>query len=277
MKDRTAYPLDNSAAIHLAARSRRHTNAFRITVSLRDSVCPRSLQKAVDRIAPRFPCVIAGIRAGAFQYRLVPVKSPPAICPDTVCLAPMRRTEIKTCAVRFLYRDNQISAEFFHSLTDGHGGLVVLSTLVAAYLEIRYGCRIPASVVTLERNAAPKCAELADDYLTYAGPHARLQSHEATYQLPGQAVESGIPWTAAHFYAADEVSAAARRYGVSVTTFLSAVMAASVLRIQRIHGGNRQAVQIMVPVDLRRLFESATLRNFALFALLRIQTAPNRL
>ena len=271
MKHNNYYPLDTSAMIHLAARSRRHSNAFRITISLREPVQPQTLQEAVDKITPRFPSVIAGIHAGLFQYRLVPAQNPPAVRPDTVCLAPMRRTEVKTCAVRFLYQGNQISAEFFHSLTDGYGGMVVLGTLAAAYLQLRYGCSIPVSALTLDQDTEPKGAELIDDYLTHAGSHPQLPSHEATYQLPGQAAKTELPQTSARFYIADEVSAAARRYGVSVTTFLSAVMSAAVLQIQHTHGGNRQAVQIMIPVNLRKLFESSTLRNFALFALLRIQ------
>lgn len=271
MKQRITYPLDISAAIHLAARRRRHCNAFRITVSLKDAVCPQTLQKAVNQITPRFPSVIAGIHAGLFEYRLVPASEPPEIRPDTACLAPMSRRELHTCAVRFLYRDNEISAEFFHSLTDGHGGMVVLNTLVAVYLRLRYGCRIPVTALTLDPKQTPVRAELADDYLTYAGPRPRMPSQKAAYQLPGQAAESGIPQVTAHFYAADEIHAAAHRYGVSITTLLSAVMAASILKVQRMHGGGPQAIQIMVPVDLRKLFESGTLRNFALFALLRIQ------
>ena len=271
MKYIKTFPLDNSAAIHLAARSRHHSNAFRITVSLKESVCPQTLQEAVARITPRFPSVIAGIRAGIFQYSLVPVRTPPSICHDTVCLAPMTQAEIKSCAVRFLYRGDQISAEFFHSLTDGYGGMVVLNTLAAEYLKLRYGCRIPVSAMTFDRSETPALAELSDDYLIYAGLHARPPRQEAAYQLPGRAVKSGIPQMTARFYSADEVSAAAHRYGVSVTTLLSAVMAASILRIQRSHGENGRAVQIMIPVNLRKLFNSCTLRNFALFALLRVQ------
>ena len=84
MKHKNHYPLDTSAVIHLAARSRRHSNAFRVTVSLRDSVCPQALQEALNRITPRFPSVIAGIHVGLFQYSLVPAKSPPAVRPDTL-------------------------------------------------------------------------------------------------------------------------------------------------------------------------------------------------
>lgn len=271
MKDKKTYPLDNSAIIHLVARKSRHSNSFRLTVSLRDLVSPVILQEAVNRITPRFPCVIAGICPGPFQYSLVPVRQPPKVEYDAVCLAPMSRTDIRTCAVRFLYREDQISAEFFHSLTDGYGGMVVLNTLVAAYLKIRYRCAIPTSAMTLALDTQPVSTELMDDYLTYAKGRSRRPSGGEAYQLPGQAEEDGIPWVTERFYSADQVTTAAHRYGVSVTVLLSAVMAASVRQIQNSYGKSGQNIQIMVPINLRKLFDSCTLRNFALFALLRVR------
>ena len=57
-----SYPLDNSAIIHLAARQKNYTNGFRIVVTMRETVCMETLQKAVNRITLRFPTVIADIR-----------------------------------------------------------------------------------------------------------------------------------------------------------------------------------------------------------------------
>ena len=261
--------------LHLVAKTRRHSNGFRITISLRDAVCPKTLQKAVDRITPRFPCVIAGIRPGPFWYRLVPAQTPPVIRPDTECLAPMNRGEIRTCAVRFLYQGHQISAEFFHALTDGHGGMVVLHTLVAAYLELRYGCKIPVSLMTLAPDAEPSCAELADDYLTYAAARPKLPCRKSAYQLSGHATACSCVQTTARLYTVDDIRAAAHHYGVSITMLLGAVMAASLLRIQCSRGKRQRPIQIMIPVNLRKLFESCTLRNFVLYALLRVPPAQH--
>ena len=54
-----------------------------------------------------------------------------------------------------------------------------------------------------------------------------------------------------------------------MTALLSTVMADAVMEIQNRHLRSRQAkpVRIMVPVDLRRMFPSKTLRNFILYAL----------
>ena len=111
---KNTYTLDASAMIHLASRTKKHTNSFRITITLLETIDPISLQQAVNRIVPRFPTIIAGIRRGIFQYSVFPVISPPKVAPDTQPLAPMSNEEIRDCAVRFLYKENSISVEIFH-------------------------------------------------------------------------------------------------------------------------------------------------------------------
>ena len=54
----------------------------------------------------------------------------------------------------------------------------------------------------------------------------------------------------------------ARGYGVTITAFLSAVMLEAILELRPRR--SKKWAKITIPVDLRRLFESRTLRNFAL-------------
>lgn len=279
MKDQqnTSYPLDNSAIIHLAARTKKHTNAFCITITLKEFVHPQTLQQALDHITPRFPTIIAGIQAGVFQYRVVPAKVPPCIRQKQECLAPMTKKEIKSCAFRVLYHENQIVTEFFHSLTDGHGGMVVANTLVAEYLRLKHGVSIPVSSKTellVDTDDCSTEAERADDYVTYAGKKMGALNNQRVFQIQTKLPLENSVRVTSQIYAADKVLDAAHHYGVNVTTFLCAVMAASIIELQNksaVGKRRKQPVQIMVPVDLRHLFPSRTLRNFSLFALPGVQ------
>ena len=265
-----SYPLDNSAIIHLASIRKDYTNAFRIVVTLKEYVCPEILQKALDCITPRFPTVIAGIHRGFFQYKVVPVKVPPQISLEQDCLAPMTKNEIKKCAVRILYREDKIVAEFFHSLTDGYGGMVVMTTLIAEYLHQKYGISVSETDLVLDVDASPTEKEVIDDYFTYAGKKATTLKHRNVYQLSGKCHPDHKVCVTTEIFDTDRILDAAHQYDVSATTFLCAVMAASVMEIQCrniIEGQSVKPVQIMIPVNLRRLFPSQTLRNFSLFAL----------
>lgn len=272
-KASVSYPLDNSAIIHLAARRKNHTNSFRIVITLKESVCPETLQEALEHITPRFPTIIAGIRRGFFQYRVVPVKGIPQVQEERECLAPMRKNEIRDCAFRVLYYQNRIVAEFFHSLTDGYGGMVVINTLAAEYLRLKYAVSVPMTGTLFNPDDPPAKEEQRDDYFTYAGKKMEVFKSRGAYRLPGKPSSANQVLVTTELITTDRVLHAAHHYGVSVTVFLCAVMAVSVMEIQGRHCLSRKSwrpVQIMVPVDLRRLFSSRTLRNFSLFALVRI-------
>lgn len=268
-----SYPLDNSAIIHLAARRKKHTNSFRIVITFKEPVCAKTLQKALEHITPRFPTIIAGICHDFFQYKVVPVKEVPQVQKERECLAPMRKNEIKNCAFRLLYYQNRIAAEFFHSLTDGYGGMVVMNTLAAEYLRLKYAVFVPVTGTLFNPNDLPVEEEQKDDYFTYAGEKMKVSKSCGAYRLPGKLLSTKKVLVTTKFTAVDRILNAAHYYGVSVTVFLCAIMVVSVMEIQAknsVSGKPWRPVQIMVPVDLRRLFPSRTLRNFSLFALLRI-------
>lgn len=273
-KQHTAFPLDHSAVIHLAARRKIYTNAFRIAITLKEPIDAVILQKAVNRITPRFPTILAGIRRGIFQYHIVPSKNPPQVRKDTACLAPMTKKELKTCAFRVLYKENTISTEIFHSLTDGYGGMVVTNTLVAEYLRAKYEITILATGLVLPTDSPVRKEELVDDYNTHAGKKPTVPKHSKVYQLPGKPEPAYQVTPTARRYPAEMLVNAAHHYETSVTTFLAAVMISAIAEIQQKHASqktSKRSIQIMIPVNLRRLFPSSSVRNFSLFSLVEIE------
>ena len=60
----------------------------------------------------------------------------------------------------------------------------------------------------------------------------------------------------------------AHAYGVSLTTFLCAVLMQAIQNMQREQVPNinrRKPIKVLIPVNLRKLFKSRTLRNFVLY------------
>lgn len=268
-KEEYTYALDHSAIIHLAAKRKNHTNLFRIEMTLKEKIDHEILQKALDRITRRFPFVIAGIEERFFDYRIVPVNEPPHVKKETLILQVMSQEEIRNCAFRVFYWENRIAVEIFHSLTDGHGGIVVTTALVAEYLRLRYGMKIPQSEIMFGSRGDIR-EETADDYIRFAGKKGKIPKSKPSFQLPqGSEIQNGVKSTC-YEYPVNKVLESAHDYGVSITTLLLALMMQSVKKIQTrcIDKKKReQPIQIMVPIDLRRLFGSNTLRNFSLYAL----------
>lgn len=260
--------IDNSAILYLALIRKDHTNIFRFTLTMTEDIEPGLLQQAVDRVHQRFPMIFAGFRPGFFKYTQVQADIPPQVMPDPGCLITMTREEIERCAYRVYYQENRIIIEGFHALSDGYGIAASFSTLAGEYLRLRYGLEIPDGYPVLSCDVSPRNEELEDAYLKYADAKPLHMPSRYSYQLLGKEATHDVIHEAPMDIPLKELLAASRSYGVSITALLSAVMAASVMEVQKIASSQKQRpVRIMVPIDLRRIFPSQTLRNFILYAL----------
>ena len=163
--------LDNAAKIYPAARTKRWSNVFRLSATLTEPVDVAVLQSALDATVGRFPTIAARLRRGLFWYYLQQMQEAPRVMTEySYPLAYMHPKESRRCAFRVIAYENRIAVELFHCLTDGNGALVFLKTLVAQYLQEKYGVSIPCSMGVLDRQEAPSPEETEDSFLKYAGP-----------------------------------------------------------------------------------------------------------
>ena len=259
--------LDNAANIYPAARNRSWTNIFRLSVTFNDEINPQILQKALDRVVLRFPSLAARLRTGLFWYYIEQIPKAPAVINEgDVTFTRMTFSDIKKCAFRVLYYKNRMSVEIFHSMTDGNGGLVFVKTLAAEYVRERYGENVPCDNGILDLNEKPKATELEDSFNKYVSPVNPGWSEPDAYQLKGTREEDGLNHIVSGTLEASEIIALAKSYGVTVTTFLAAVMMKSIYDIQNEKVPNikkRKNVKVLIPVNLRKLLPSNTMRNFA--------------
>lgn len=262
------YAIDNASILYLSLIRKDHSNTYRFTMELTEEVCPVTLQQAVDRIYRRFPTVIAGFRPGLFHYFQVPAQTAPLVQHDPGCLITTSRQELHNCAYRVYYQGKTIVIEAFHALADGYGAIASFTTLVAEYLKLKHGISIPVCETLVDAEQSPMLHELEDSYLDHEqGTPLHLPSRYA-YQLPGGNGKRDAVRVSSITLPTDKLLEAAHHYGVSLTTLLSAVMAVSVMEVQRNQGSKSvRPVRIMVPVDLRKIFSSRTLRNFILYVL----------
>ena len=262
------FATDNSAILYLALIRKHHTNIFRFTVTMTETIDPALLQAAVNRVYRRFPTIFAGLQQMFFQYAQVPAETAPEVAPDPGLLINMSRAEISRCACRVYYQEKQIILEGFHAVTDGYGMVAAFSTVTAEYLHLRYGISVPVGYTVFDLSEDVKEEETEDSYLKYADAKPLHLPSRYSYQLPGMHPKCGPVRRETLVYPVDVLLNGARKYGVSITALLSAVMASSIMELQhRRKEKQMRPVRIMVPIDLRKIFPSKTLRNFILYAL----------
>ena len=259
--------LDNAAKIYPAAKRRNWNNFFRISATLTEPVDVAVLRSALDVTARRFPSIAVRLRRGVFWYYLEQLPKVPAIQEEKSCpLAHAPFHQVRQCAFRVLVYHNRFAVEFFHALTDGTGALIFVKTLLAEYLSQKYGLTVPAVDGVLGRLEEPGDEELEDSFLRYAGDVKASRKESTAWHLSGTPEKDGFKNLVTLMVPAPELKACAKRYGVSVTELLCAAMMQAIAQLQAEKVPQRRLrkpVKVLLPVNLRNLFPSRTLRNFA--------------
>lgn len=259
--------LDNAALIFPAVRCRRWANAFRVSATLTEPVDPAILQRAVEALMPRFPSMYVRLRTGVFWYYLEELDSPPTVREDYAYpLTLMRDKELRSCCLRVMYFRDRIAVEFFHSLTDGNGGMIYLKTLTARYLALKHGVQIPPEEGILDWQESPKPEELEDSFVRHTNGVALNDREPDALRMGGTRVHDYLYLTTG-IIQTQALLEAAHRYDTTLTVFLAAVLEQAILEYQAERcpeRKKRKPVKVTVPIDLRRLYGSRTLRNFVL-------------
>lgn len=259
------YKLDLSAIVYPTLQRRDFSSVYRLSVVLKDVVEPDILQQALDKALPRFPTYKVAIRKGLFWRYLEPNNRPGPYVREDIknpCM-PMYFKGNNRYLIRVYYYRNRIALEAHHCLGDGTGGMCLLQTLTATYLEL-LGHPVKPEGFVLDITGEPDSEELEDAYMRYA--NAKVcppRPAEKTYRVRG---------TKEPFYTLNiidgilsvrEVMAVAKKYNASITEYLNSVLLYALLQKQNHDFHIRlRPVRIAMPVNLRRFFPSKTLRNF---------------
>ena len=242
-----------------------------MSATLYEDVDIRILEQAIKNTIPRFPSIAARLSEGLFWYYLRPVDTPPPILAEySYPLAYMTKKELKTCAFRVIVYRKRIAVELFHSLTDGTGGLIFLKSLVAEYLELKHKIEIPCEDGVLSRKERPKHYETEDSFLKNSVPVKETRKDTNAWRINGTFETDGFVHITNFQMSIKTIKDMAREKNVSVNTFLTAIMMKAILNLQLdlVHNKKKyKPVKVLVPINLRRIFDSKTLRNFALYTI----------
>ena len=263
--------LDNAAKIYPAARRRNWSNLFRQSATLSEDVDKEILSSALAVVVKRFPTIAARLRKGAFWYYLQEIENPPEIIDEySYPLTFMSRKEMRACAFRVLVYKNRIAVEFFHSLTDGTGALKFLKNLLAEYLEQKYNIAVPLEDGIIDRRKKPDEKELEDHFLKVAGNVPQSRKDTNAWRMSGTIEQKGFLNLTCFKLPVKDVIEKAHEYNTTLTIFLSAVMMKALLDLQKEKNPSpkkQKRIKLLIPVNLRNLYPTETLRNFAMFTI----------
>ena len=261
------FKLDNAGKLYPAISNAKWSSTFRVSAELEETIDPARLQKAVHLVLHRFPSLKVRMRAGLFWYYLEEIKAPLTVRPDEghPCM-PFRFHQDHGYLLRVFYYRKRISAEFFHALTDGTGGLIFLKTLTAEYLRLG-GKKVQFDHGALNPKETPSQEETQDAFLRMPLPKVRVSRNDGkAYHFPAT---REIPHTL-HIIAASipckALLDAAKEKGATLTEYLASVILWAAYQDQENARPRRKLpVRVSVPVNMRRFYPMLTLRNFSTF------------
>ncbi len=269
------YRLDNAATIFPAQNTKTWSNLFRFSLRLTEPVDPDVLREALEIVLPRFPALKVRIRPGLFWYYFEenPLPAPPVMPDVNNPCHRIRFNENDRYLFRVYYYGSTVAVDFYHALTDGHGGAVFTCTLAAQYLRLK-GYDIPAGGFVLDLADEPSEAELEDAFVKNATSTGKLKRAEHfVYHSQGTKMPRHLVRVTSGTLDLAEVKALAAEKDVTVTELLAAVLLDLHIRKQRTETKKQKEVCVQIPIDLRRVYDSETLRNFTIC--LRVVIDPN--
>ena len=261
--------LDNAAKIYPAAKTYRWNNIYRLSATLTEDVDRECLQSALDVTVRRFPSIAVRLKRGVFWYYLEEIARAPEVQDEkSYPLVRMPFDDIRHCAFRIIVYKKRIAAEFFHALTDGNGGLTFLKTLIAEYLTQKYGVHIPNTDGVLDRLEEPKPEELEDCYPKHKAIVGKSRNESDSYRIHGEPEADGFCHATTFMIKSRELLDLAHKNKVTLTAALAAAFLKAAINLQAEDvkkPKHYKKVKILIPVDLRKIYNRRTLRNFSLY------------
>ena len=259
------YKLDLSANVYPTLQRRDFSSVYRISITLKEIIQPDLLQQAVDLTLPRFPTFKTALRRGLFWRYLEPNDRPGPFVQSDIqnpCMH-MNFHADNRYLIRIYYYQKRISLEVFHSISDGNGALYLLRTITAVYLRLQ-GHDIPDTMGVLDIYETPSAGELEDAYMKYASSKiCPPRSQGNAYRVRGTLESRNTLNIICGVIPVDQLLQITRKYKVSVTEYLNAVLLYSLMQKQKADKVFREKpLKLALPVNLRSFFPSETLRNF---------------
>lgn len=264
------FPLDDAAKIYPFSMEHGRQQMFRLSVYFKEDVVPVVLQMALTFTIKRFPSFATTLKKGFFWHYLDAVKKRFSV--EEECDMPCQPIKVSMSgsgAFRLTYYKNRMSVEFFHVLTDGTGGMAFVKALAAEYLRL-LGVECDRSNYgdLYDVNETPNPDEFENTFVKLErAKEGGGFVEKSALQLTGKPA-SHTPCRVLHFkMSSDRLREVSRSHGATVTAYLLLQMfLACHAATDEISGD----INIQVPVNMRKYYDSKTLRNFSMFCGVRI-------
>lgn len=269
MERKRWYKLDNAGKLYPSIVSTRRSTVFRLSAKLNSEVMPKLLQKALDRVIVRFPYYNVNLKRGLFWYYFEEASKKPEVMQETFypCMFLNIRGKHRF-PFRVLYYRQYIHLEISHSIADGSSALKFLNTLLIQYFKIRDDIECPECIGAMDIGEEAVQEEAEDAFRRYYKKGVPTPDrHQKAVHFPFELTEKGRYLFLTGISPVDAVKKLSKEHGCTVTHFITAVFFMAIQDyVDSLDGPEKKRmtgrIVMNVPVDLRQMYPSRTMKNF---------------
>lgn len=245
---------------------------FRISALMKEDVDRDKLQIALNDVLPRFEAYSVRLKKGYAWHFFEHNDAPCKVFDEGALLKPINPDETNGYWFRVSAAQNKIILEFFHALADGNGALAFLKSIVKRYREV-CGFAVEDEGV-IDWQSEPVSEEIEDGFeknykpISLGQMNLKALAGKVPHRIKGTLSKDGYEVSEGVVDAGD-VLKRAKEIGVSFTAYVAGALAFSIEKTC----ANKVPIAVMIPVNLRALYPSKTMRNFVTFV--RIILAPS--
>lgn len=256
--------LENSAIIYPSCQTRKYAAVYRISVNLDRNINACTLNDALNIVIRRFPSFRYSIRRGLFWWFLAKLENKPSLCGASE-LKPFDIKKNGGYMFKLSCSGARIDLDVFHALTDGTGAMTFLMSVVAEYLKLTSSAHIDYGKWVYNPCDEPVESEMEDGFDRFSGTKGALDEEENAWHIKGREERPDVLNSLGVSLQLDQAVAKARELDCTLTEFITAIMLVSLQETRAKAPGSRKSpfIRMEVPVNLRPIFGSATLRNFS--------------
>ncbi len=270
--------LDNAAKLFPAITSTRSPNVFRFTAVLRDEVEPDTLQRAVEQALTIMPAFSLKLHRGLFWYYFDFNDEKPRVREEnTYPCTPIYRARERGFLFRVTYYKKRINFEVYHALCDGMGAVSFVRLIVYCYYNRLLGDKIPEELIRHECDEI--CRDFNEDSFVINVPEGaktekKKEREPDAYRINGYSYDGTRLGILTAVIPTDKLLSLAKERGATLSEYVCALLIWSIFNTSYRLGGRSRPIVISIPVNLRGMFESGTLRNF--FGHMNVSVKPAR-
>ncbi len=270
--------LDNAAKIFPAITTSRSPNVYRLCAVLFDEVDPAALQTALEKALAIMPAFSLKLHRGLFWYYFDVNNDRPIVRKDRKYpCAPIYRSGERRFLFRVTYFHKRINLEMYHALADGMGAVSFMRVLIYCYFNVLSGGEVPEENIRRESDVilrdfgedsfAVNCEEILPKGM-------RTEKDPIAHRLDGYRYDGTRLGVMSAYISAHSLLSLARSNGATLSEYICALLIWSIYNTSYRRSSDKRPIAISVPVNLRGMFDSGTLRNF--FGHMNVSVLPKR-